>query len=154
MVDKFSNVSFIDVEEMVKKMSILFDKSRLAIELISWLSLGVGLVILYGLSHDQVYRRTYDLALMKVLGLEGKQLRVHLIFEFGLIFFSATLLGLFLGWLLAQLIASEVFKLSLAVDWLRLLGTWLFLSLLCLGTIFFSSWRAVQTKPRVLLSET
>jgi len=154
VVEKFSNVSFIDVEEMVKKMSVLFDKSRLAIELISWLSLGVGLVILYGLSHDQVYRRTYDLALMKVLGLEGKQLRMNLIFEFGLIFFSATLLGLFLGWLLAQLIASEVFKLSLTVDWLRLLGTWFLLSLLCLVTIFFSSWRAVQTKPRVLLSES
>jgi len=91
---------------------------------------------------------------MKVLGLEGKQLRMNLIFEFGLIFFSATLLGLFLGWLLAQLIASEVFKLSLTVDWLRLLGTWFLLSLLCLVTIFFSSWRAVQTKPRVLLSES
>jgi putative ABC transport system permease protein len=154
VVEKFPNISFIDVEEMVKKMSLLFDKSRLAIELISWLSLGVGLVILYGLSHDQVYRRSYDLALMKVLGIRAGQIRLHLIFEFGAIFFSATGLGLVLGWLLAQLIAREVFKLSFSVDWLRLTGTWMLLSLLCLGTIFLASWRAVQTKPRVLLSET
>lgn len=154
VVEKFPNVSFIDVEEMVNKMSLLFDKSRLAIELISWLSLGVGLIILYGLSHDQVYRRSYDLALMKVLGIRAGQIRLHLIFEFGAIFFSATGLGLLLGWLFAQLIAKEVFKLSFSVDWLRLTVTWALLSLLCLGTIFLASWRAVQTKPRVLLSES
>src|SRR5690606_15529119 len=67
-VEKFPNISFIDVEELISKLATLFEKSRQAMEVISWLSLGVGLVILYGLSHDQVYRRYYDLALMKTLG--------------------------------------------------------------------------------------
>lgn len=154
VVEKFPNISFIDVEEVIGKMSLLFTKSRLAIELISWISLGVGLVILYGLSHDQVYRRTYDIALLKVLGFKGTQLRVHLVMEFGTIFLSATILGLCLGWLIAQIIAVEVFKLSLSVDWSRLAQTWVVLSMLCLGTIILSSWRAVQTKPRVLLSDS
>ena len=94
---KFPNISFIDVEELVNKLSELFIKSRKAIVIISWLSLLVGLVILYGLSHDQVYRRHYDLALLKTLGFSGSQLRLNLFTEFGLLFLTSMTLGLFLG---------------------------------------------------------
>lgn len=151
---KFPNISFIDVEELVGKLASLFEKSRQAIELISFLSLGVGLVILYGLSHDQVYRRYYDLALMKTLGLTSGRLRLHLIIEFGTLFAVAMVSGLFLGWLIAQLIGTEVFKLSLSIDWVRILVPGLLLSVLCLGTIILSSWRAVSARPRELLSDS
>jgi ABC-type antimicrobial peptide transport system permease subunit len=62
-------------------------------------------------------------------------------------------LGLFLGWLIAQLIGKEVFKLSPSVDWQRILFPALFLTILCLLTILVSSWRAVRAKPRELLSD-
>lgn len=153
-VEKFPNVSFIDVGELVGKLSGLFEKSRQAIEVISWLSLLVGLVILYGLSHDQVYRRYYDLALMKSLGFSATRLRLNLLYEFGALFLSALTLGLFLGWLIAQLIGREVFKLSPSVDWSRLLYPAALLTILCLVTILVSSWRAVRAKPRELLSDS
>jgi putative ABC transport system permease protein len=152
-VDKFPNISFIDVGELVGKLTGLFEKSRQAIEVISWLSLLVGLVILYGLSHDQVYRRYYDLALLKSLGLSSGRLRLNLLYEFGVLFLSAMTLGLFLGWLIAQLIGKEVFKLSPSVDWQRILYPALLLTVLCLVTILVSSWRAVKAKPRELLSD-
>lgn len=152
-VEKFSNISFIDVQEIVGKMSGLFVKARQAIEIISWLSLAVGLVILYGLSHDQVYRRYYDLALMKSLGFSSNQLRLNLLYEFGALFLTASGLGLFLGWLIAQVIGKEVFKLGLGVDWERIIYPGVFLAILCLGTILVSSWRAVRSKPRELLSD-
>lgn len=153
-VEKFPNVSFIDVEEIVKKLSSLFTKSRKAIELMSWLSLTVGLIILYGLSHDQVYRRYYDLALLKTLGLSPWRLRLNLLHEFGSVFFSAMCLGLFLGWFIAQLIGREAFKLSFSIHWGRILGPAFLLTVLCLATILISSWRAVQSRPRELLSDT
>lgn len=153
-VEKFPNISFIDVGELVGKLSGLFEKSRQAIEVISWLSLAVGLVILYGLSHDQVYRRYYDLALMKSLGFTAGRLRLNLLYEFGALFLSAMGLGLFLGWGIAQLIGKEVFKLSPSVDWERILYPALLLTVLCLATILISSWRAVRAKPRELLSDS
>ncbi len=153
-VEKFPNISFIDVGELVGKLSGLFEKSRQAIEVISWLSLAVGLVILYGLSHDQVYRRYYDLALMKSLGFTAGRLRLNLLYEFGTLFLSAMGLGLFLGWGIAQLIGREVFKLSPSVDWERILYPALLLTILCLATILISSWRAVRAKPRELLSDS
>jgi putative ABC transport system permease protein len=153
-VGQFPNISFIDVEELVTKLSLLFEKSRQAIEFISMLSLGVGLVILYGLSHDQVYRRYYDLALMKTLGLSSDRLRLQLVIEFGLLFFSALGLGLGLGWLIAQLIGKEVFKLGFSIDWMRLLIPGLSLTILCLATILLTSWRTVRARPRELLSDS
>ncbi len=152
-VDKFPNVSFIDVEELIIKLTNLFTKSRKAIELMSWLSLTIGLIILYGLSHDQVYRRYYDLALLKSLGLSPWRLRINLLCEFGIVFFSAVSFGLFLGWGMAQIIGREVFKLSWSIDWERILYPFLLLMLLCLSTILIASWRAVQSRPRELLSD-
>lgn len=153
-VEKFPNISFIDVEELVGKLSGLFIKARQAIEFISWLSLAVGLVILYGLSHDQVYRRYYDLALMKSLGFSATRLRLNLLYEFGALFLSAMSLGLFLGWLMAQVVGKEVFKLSPSVDWGRILYPAGLLTVLCLVTILASSWRAVRARPRELLSDS
>ncbi len=153
-VETFPNISFIDVGELVNKLAGLFEKSRQAIEVISYLSLAVGLVILYGLSHDQVYRRYYDLALMKSLGFTPGRLRLNLIYEFGALFISSMSLGLFLGWLMAQLIGKEVFKLSPSVDWERIFYPAVCLIVLCLVTVLLSSWRAVRAKPRELLSDS
>ncbi len=154
VVEKFPNISFIDVEELITKLSDLFTKSQKAIGVISWMSLLVGLVILYGLSHDQVYRRYYDLALMKSLGFSEGKLRANLLYEFGTLFLSALCLGFFLGWLLAQVIGKEVFKLPFGVDWSRILLPGMGLIILCLATILLSSWRAVRAKPKELLSDT
>lgn len=153
-VEHFPNISFIDVEELIGKLSSLFVRARGAIEIISWLSLIVGMVILYGLSHDQVYRRYYDLALMKSLGFSSLRLRLNLIYEFGALFFSAMSMGLFLGWMMAQVIGREAFKLSPSVDWGRLFYPAIFLTILCLATILLSSWRAVKARPRELLSDS
>lgn len=154
VVGSFSNISLIDVEEIISKLAGLFEKSRQAIEVISWLSLGVGLVILYGLSHDQVYRRYYDLALMKTLGFSSSSLRRHLIIEFCFIFLLAMSVGFFLGWLMAILIGREVFKLDWSINWPMMIYPGLFLSVLCLVTILISSWKAVKAKPRELLSDS
>jgi putative ABC transport system permease protein len=153
-VGEFPNISFIDVEELIAKLSDLFQKARQAIEVISWLSLAVGFVILYCLSHDQVYRRYYDLALMKTLGFSSGSLRKFLLVEFGFLFFFATSFGFALGWLIAVLIGHEVFKIPWGIDWQKLIYPGLILSILCLVTILASSWRALKAKPRELLSDS
>lgn len=153
-VKKFPNISAIDVEELTGKLAGLFERSRKAIEIISWLSLGIGLIILYGLSHDQVYRRSFDLALLKSLGLSPNRLRKQLIFEFGSLFFTSLILGLFLGWAMANLLGQEVMRLPWSTDTEKMLLPLGVLSVLCLLTILISSWRAVRMKPRQLLADT
>jgi putative ABC transport system permease protein len=153
-VKRFPNVSAIDVQELTGKIATLFERSRKAIEIISWLSLGIGLIILYGLSHDQVYRRSFDLALLKSLGLTPNRLRLQLIFEFGSLFLLSLILGFFLGWLMANLLGQEVMRLPWSTDAEIMLFPGMVLSVLCLLTILVSSWRAVRLKPRQLLADT
>ncbi len=153
-VKEFNNISFIDIEELAAKLSDLFTRSRMAIEIISWLSLGVGLVILYGLSHDQVYRRMYDLALMKSMGFSSGSLIQHLLLEFGTLFFVAMVAGFTLGWGMALIIGREIFKISWSIDWGRMFGPGLFLTVLCLATILVSAWKVTRAQPRELLSDT
>lgn len=151
---KLPNISFIDVEKLVEQIWTLFTKSKRAVEIISFLSLFVGLVILYGLCHDQVYRRFYDLALLKTLGMSASQVRTSLLFEFGSLFFLSISTGLFLGWLLAQIICEEAFKLSWSVDILRLVAPGATLIVLCLVTVFVSSVGALRAQSKVLLSDS
>lgn len=153
-VQKFPNISAIDVEELTGKIATLFERSRKAIEIISWLSLGIGLIILYGLSHDQVYRRSFDLALLKSLGLTPARLRKQLIFEFGSLFLLSLVLGFFLGWLMANLLGQEVMRLPWSTDGEKMILPGIVLIVLCLLTILVSSWRAVRLKPRQLLADT
>lgn len=150
---KLPNISFIDVENLIDQIWKLFLKSKVAIQLISILSLFVGLVILYGLCHDQVYRRYYDLALFKGLGMTTSQVRKSLLLEFGLLFLLSITTGLLLGWLMAQVISQEAFKLSWSIDIERLLVPGVILIILCLVTILISSYRALRAQARDLLSD-
>ncbi|HLW56958.1 MAG TPA: FtsX-like permease family protein [Bacteriovoracaceae bacterium] len=150
---KLPNISFIDVENLIEQIWRLFLKSKVAIELISILSLFVGLVILYGLCHDQVYRRYYDLALFKGLGMTTGQVRKSLLLEFGLLFLISIITGLLLGWFMAQVISQEAFKLSWSISVERLVIPGVILIILCLATIVVSSYRALKGQARDLLSE-
>lgn len=152
-IKKFPNISFIDMDQLIKKISILFEKSRQAVELISWLSLAIGFVILYGLCHDQVFRRSYELSLLKTLGFGFSSLLSQLLIEFGFIFLFATGLGLFLGWLLATLIGLEVFKIHLSFDFSHYFILFWTLMFLCFATILIVSWRTLRRSPRELLSD-
>ena len=154
LVKRFPNISAIDVEELTGKMAGLFERSRKAIEVISWLSLAIGLIILYGLSHDQVYRRSFDMALLKSLGLSPERLRLQLIFEFGSLFLLSLGLGFSLGILMSNLLGQEIMRLPWSIDLKMMILPGVLLSVLCLLTILISSWRAVRMKPRQLLADT
>lgn len=154
LVKRFPNVSAIDVEELTGKIATLFERSRRAIEIISWLSLGIGLIILYGLSHDQVYRRSFDIALLKSLGLTPGRIRLQLVFEFGSLFLLSLALGFALGWGMANLLGQEVMRLPWSTDGEKMFIPAVSLVVLCLLTILISSWRAVRMKPRELLADT
>ncbi len=152
-VNKFPNISFIDMEQLIQKLSELFEKSRRAVELISWLSLFIGFVILFGLCQDQIFRRTYDMALLKSLGFGYFSVLSQIMIEFGFVFFMATGLGIFLGWFLGAIIGLEVFKINLAFDFSHYVVLFLFLIFLCLATIFLVSWKTIAKNPRELLSD-
>jgi len=152
-ISAFPNISFIDVEEAIEKLAEIFKKSKTAISSITFLSLIVGLIILYALSFDQIFRRYYEIALFKALGLLEGKIRRQVLLEFSLLFLFSLMSGFFFGWVLAQAIGKEIFKLDFSYDFKSLVFSFLFLSLLSIVTILISSLKALKANPRDLLAE-
>jgi len=152
-ISEFPNISFIDVEEAIEKLAEIFRKSKTAISSITFLSLIVGLIILYALSFDQIFRRYYEIALLKALGLLEGKIRLQVLIEFSLLFLFSLMTGFFFGWILAQAIGKEIFKLDFSYDLKSLVFSFLFLSFLSIITILISSLKALKANPRELLAE-
>lgn len=150
---QFGNVSMIDVEKLISKLTALFEQVAKALKVMSLLGLLVGVVILYSIVIDQIYLRRYDFMLQKSLGMTSKQVRQGLHVEMFSTLFLSFSLGSLLGYLMAALIGVEVF----ALDWqvpqlanilkvfLLMLGSFLLLSL--------ASKRVLKYQPRGLLAE-
>ena len=71
------------------------------------LSILAGLVILYSISREKAREQRWEINLMKVLGASFKDLRNQVRFEFGLLCFCASILGVSLS--TGQLCPFEIY---------------------------------------------
>ncbi len=149
----FGNVSMIDVEKIIVKLTTLFEQVARALKLMSLLGLLVGVVILYSIVIDQIYLRRYDFMLQKSLGMSSKDIRNGLHLEMFVTLFLSFSLGAILGHLMAALIGVEVFALeftgpslgNITKVFLLMIGAFIILSL--------ASKRVLKYQPRGLLAE-
>ena len=149
----FGNVSMIDVEKLITKLTTLFEQVAKALKVMSLLGLLVGVVILYSIVIDQIYLRRYDFMLQKSLGMTSKEVRHGLHLEMFVTLFLSFSLGSTLGYLMAMLIGKEVFALDFMwPQWgniirvfLLMIGAFVILSL--------ASKRVMKYQPRGLLAE-
>ncbi|MFY7992170.1 MAG: ABC transporter permease [Bacteriovoracaceae bacterium] len=149
----FGNVSMIDVEKLITKLTALFEQVAKALKVMSLLGLLVGVVILYSIVIDQIYLRRYDFMLQKSLGMTAREIRSGLHTEMFVTLFLSFSLGALLGYLMAMLIGVEVF----ALDWsFPSTSNLIKVFLLMLGAFFIlslASKRVLKYHPRGLLAE-
>jgi putative ABC transport system permease protein len=149
----FGNVSMIDVEKLITKLTTLFEQVAKALKVMSFLGLLVGVVILYSIVIDQIYLRRYDFMLQKSLGMPSKEIRSGLHTEMFVTLFLSFSLGAILGYVMAMLIGIEVFALDFMwPQWSNLVRVFL----LMLGAFFIlslASKRVLKYHPRGLLAE-
>lgn len=149
----FGNISMIDVEKLILKLTTLFEQVAKALKAMSLLGLLVGVVILYSIVIDQIYLRRYDFMLQKSLGMTSKEVRHGLHLEMFVTLFLSFSLGAMLGYLMAMMIGIEVFSLdfmwpqwsNIARVFLLMIGAFFILSL--------ASKRVMKYRPRGLLAE-
>ena len=103
VTEKFANISILDVGRTANQIFNLSDQMSLSLELMAFVCLFAGFVVLISIINHQVQTYKKDINLMKVLGAKFSDLRILFIFEFSLIGF----LGAFFG-VLVSLVASFV----------------------------------------------
>jgi putative ABC transport system permease protein len=95
IVDKFPNVSILNVTELVTKILGLFKTMSVAIKLMAYLCIIVGFFVIYAIIQNQIRKRTYDIALVKSFGGSSSFLVKQFLAEYLLMSIFATIIGSF-----------------------------------------------------------
>jgi putative ABC transport system permease protein len=93
LVDKYPNVSVIDVAEVVRAVERIINNITLAVSFVASFVLLTGGLILIGSLAMTKFQRIYEVAVFKTLGAKRKVLLKILIAEYGLIGIVAGLIG-------------------------------------------------------------
>jgi putative ABC transport system permease protein len=110
LVDKYPNVSVIDVADVVRAVERIINNITLAVSFVaSFVVLTGGLVLIGSLAMTK-FQRIYEVAILKTLGANRKVLLKILIAEYGLIGFVAGFIGSLAAVGLSYTISRWVFE--------------------------------------------
>lgn len=148
---KFPNVSSVDIDRTILEILKVVDQMSLSLQLMSWICLVLGFVILTSMIRAQVKERFYELNMLKIFGARYDQIKVYLVFEFVLLSFAATFFGAVASMAVTLTLSHYLFEHLHGLDWV-----WPLISLV--GMIFLTyvlstlaAKRVMQEKPAALL---
>jgi putative ABC transport system permease protein len=93
LVQRFPNVSVIDLREMLQTVRDVMSKVTLAISVVGGLVLLSGVLILIGAVAMTKFQRVYEAAVFKTLGANTRTIARMLLFEYGVLGLLAGLIG-------------------------------------------------------------
>lgn len=106
VIKRFPNITDIDVDALLNQVRRVLDKVNTALEFIFMFTLAAGLVVLWAALHATKAERRKEIAILRALGAQSKELRTGLITEFVVLGTLAGLAGAFaaavVGWGLAR----------------------------------------------------
>lgn len=110
LVKNFSNVSMIDVSQVVQRVMKMVDQMSWAMQAMALLTLAVGFMVLFSIANRQAQLRIWDLNLLKILGASFNDIRLVMAWEFALVGFIAAALGGGFSMLMTLLLSYFVFE--------------------------------------------
>jgi putative ABC transport system permease protein len=93
LVDRFPNVSAIDVRDVVASIQRVVRHVTLAISVVGGVALACGLLILIGSVAMTKFQRLREVALLKTLGATGRTIAAMLLIEYGVLGLLAGIIG-------------------------------------------------------------
>lgn len=151
VVDRFANISIINVKQSVEKSLVFIDQMALALQIMATLALVVGFFIFIILINTQVGERINEMNLLQVLGSTQDQLYRIMITQFSLIAFLSLMVGLGLGSFIAFAIMSVMFKLGIYFDYVSMLSLIVVLVSITFGVLKVSMRPLRSLQPLTLL---
>ncbi|HEX3557751.1 MAG TPA: FtsX-like permease family protein [Pyrinomonadaceae bacterium] len=113
IVDRFPNVSVIDVADIVRNVSRILSNITLAVTFIGGFVLLSGVLILVGSIAMTKFQRVYEAAVLKTLGARRRVLLTIMLTEYGLLGLVAGVVGALAADALSYAVARYVFE----IDW-------------------------------------
>ncbi len=149
----FPNISSVDVSRLIKRILVLLNQMKGALQGMSLLSVLVGFFVVSALVGHQANARKKDWALLKTLGFSFADLRRIQLYSILLLTGGGTLLGVLLSYLVGYLLSYFFFDglwrppvLTPFVTWISLTGFGVFVAELAVRKV-------MRVKPAILLQE-
>jgi putative ABC transport system permease protein len=105
----FPNVSLLDISELVRKITTIFDLMAMAIKFISLLSLFVALVVLVAVSFNHLDLRAHEMTLYNMLGLKPRVIQNIYTREFSFLILLCIFLSIIFGSTLTVVMMKFIF---------------------------------------------
>ncbi|MBL7546224.1 MAG: hypothetical protein JNL11_20555 [Bdellovibrionaceae bacterium] len=103
------NVSVIDVRQLIKDLLRVSDQMTLSLELMAYLSLITGFIVLISLISIQLQDRRWEINLFKILGSPNSSINLNLLFEYGVVVLFSVVLGISFSFLVSFLTLKFTF---------------------------------------------
>jgi putative ABC transport system permease protein len=151
IVDRFPNVSVIDVADIVRGVTRILSNITLAVSFIGGFVFLSGVLILVGSIAMTKFQRIYEVAVLKTLGAKRKVLLVILFVEYGLLGLVAGLVGALASVALSYAVTRFIFEIpwefSLAVILIGIAATIALVTIVGVS----SSFNVLTRKPLAIL---
>lgn len=145
------NISFVDVQDVIQKVLYVLDQLSIAVYLLAGLAILSGLVVLYSIARYEVKMEAWMFSLLKVLGADFNLLRKWIIVRFGILGFTASVVGIFLSMGFAYIFWVFVVKDS----WYWVIQDIIILcpivTAVCVLTALMASQKILTSRPKLFL---
>lgn len=117
VVEKFSNVSVINVKRTVEESLIFINQMSVALEGMAIMSIIIGLFVFVILLNTQIRERIAEMNLLQILGLSNERVQHVIARQFSFIILLAVSCGIGLSFLSVYVVMSVVFGIGSSFDY-------------------------------------
>ncbi len=153
LVERFPNLSVIDVEQVLKQVRSTADQVSTVVEVVFYFSLFAGLLVLMAAVSASQDERLLEGGVMRVLGGSRWQLRLAQASEFAAIGLLSGLVAAIAASVLAGVVAVQVFDLPWEFDWRMTVAGGAAGMLAALAAGMFATRKVLDAPPSVTLRE-
>lgn len=153
MSSAFSNISVVDVSQVIGRILTLADMLGFIISAMSYLVLLAAISVVFCIARTEAARATWEMSLLQTLGTSAQLNQALFVALMTSIALCALLLGQGLSFVLSYLFARFVLQSELVIAWSQVTLVTFFLLLVIVVTAYLATKSIVSTKPwRILRS--
>jgi putative ABC transport system permease protein len=151
LVAKLPNISMVDVGDLLVKILEIFKQMAWAIQIMAYLSLFSGFVVLFSIANHQASTRSQETNLLKVLGAKFLEIRSAVQLEFGLLGLGAAAVGTALSYLVSFILSVALFEGIWIFTWRIPVVSLFGVTAVAVATATLATRRVLREKPIRLL---
>ena len=145
------NVSIIDLESILATLNDIISKVSYVIKFMAGFSIFIGIIVLISSLFLSKYQRIRESVLMRTIGAVKRKIFIINAVEYFTLGALASLTGILLAVVGSFLLAKYVFELDFVLNWLPVVGIFLFVTLLTVAIGLWNSREVVSKSPLEIL---